>query len=56
MVLTHSDLNEMRIPVDSDSGEITGAIDWPDASILIRYDTAYDSGSPGMIGVRDFNT
>lgn len=113
-VLTHGDLNEMNILVDPYSGEITGIVDWSDASIqpfgftlyalenvlgsmgssgwrwfnnaddlrnsfwrafreqtgvsepqtrliklagmagvLIRYGTAYDSGFPGMIGVRD---
>jgi Ser/Thr protein kinase RdoA (MazF antagonist) len=34
MVLTHSDLNEMNILVNPDSGEITGVVDWPGASIL----------------------
>lgn len=34
LVLTHSDLNEMNILVDPDSGEITGVVDWPNASIL----------------------
>ncbi|KAI0430726.1 hypothetical protein F5Y09DRAFT_307095 [Xylaria sp. FL1042] len=34
VVLTHSDLNEMNILVDPDSGEITGIVDWPGASIL----------------------
>ncbi|KAK5651013.1 hypothetical protein OQA88_2100 [Cercophora sp. LCS_1] len=117
VVLTHSDLNEMNILVDPNSGKITGIVDWPGASIqpfgfalyalentlgsmtsdgwkwlgdaedlrdvfwrtfkletglsepqirliklaekagiLIRYGTAYDSGFPGMIGVRDPNT
>ncbi|KAF1976062.1 hypothetical protein BU23DRAFT_457171 [Bimuria novae-zelandiae CBS 107.79] len=116
LVLTHSDLNEMNILVDPDSGEITGVVDWTGASILpfgfalyalesvlgsmgssgwiwfdnvddlrdtfwkafreqtglsnpqtrliklagkagilVRYGTAYDSGLPGMIGVRDPN-
>lgn len=116
VALTHSDLNEMNILVDPGSGEITGVVDWPGASIqpfgfalyalenalgsmtsdgwkwfdnaddlrdtfwsafreqtglsepqtrliklagkagiLIRYGTAYDSGFPGMIGVRDPN-
>ena len=31
MVLTHSDLNEMNILVDP-SGNLSGVIDWPDAS------------------------
>ena len=34
VVLTHSDLNEMNILVDHDSGKITGVVDWPDTSIL----------------------
>ncbi len=34
MVLTHSDLNEMNILVNPDSGEITGVVDWTGASIL----------------------
>ncbi|KAK4194848.1 hypothetical protein QBC40DRAFT_343881 [Triangularia verruculosa] len=33
LVLTHSDLNEMNILVNPDTGEITGVIDWADASI-----------------------
>lgn len=32
-VLTHSDLSNMNILVDSDSGHLTGVIDWADASI-----------------------
>ncbi|KAF2122371.1 hypothetical protein BDV96DRAFT_594257 [Lophiotrema nucula] len=34
LVLTHGDLNEMNMLVNPSSGEITGIIDWPDASIL----------------------
>ncbi|KAF1950266.1 hypothetical protein CC80DRAFT_456045 [Byssothecium circinans] len=34
VVLTHGDFNEVNILVDPDSGEITGVVDWPDASIL----------------------
>ncbi|KAK4227128.1 hypothetical protein QBC38DRAFT_199497 [Podospora fimiseda] len=34
LILTHSDLNEMNILVNLDTGEITGVIDWADASIL----------------------
>lgn len=34
MVLTHSDLNEMNILVESSSGKITGVVDWSGASIL----------------------
>ncbi len=34
MVLTHSDLNEMNTLVDPSSGEITGVVDWPGATIL----------------------
>ncbi|KAI1454090.1 hypothetical protein F4805DRAFT_337351 [Annulohypoxylon moriforme] len=33
VVLTHSDLNEMNILVDPDSGKITGVVDWTGASI-----------------------
>ncbi|CAJ2508469.1 Uu.00g134950.m01.CDS01 [Anthostomella pinea] len=33
VVLTHSDLNEMNIMVDPCSGNITGVVDWPGASI-----------------------
>lgn len=34
LVLTHSDLNEMNILVDPNSGKITGIVDWPGTSIL----------------------
>ena len=34
VVLTHSDLNEMNILVNPESGEITGVVDWSDVSIL----------------------
>lgn len=34
IVLTHSDLNEIDILVNPDSGEITGVVDWPGASFL----------------------
>lgn len=33
LVPTHGDLNEMNILVNPDSGEITGVVDWSDASI-----------------------
>lgn len=33
VVLAHSDLNEMNILVDPNSGKITGVVDWPGASI-----------------------
>lgn len=33
VVLTHGDLNEMNILVDPGSGNITGVVDWPGASI-----------------------
>ncbi|KAK4168297.1 hypothetical protein QBC43DRAFT_228862 [Cladorrhinum sp. PSN259] len=33
LVLTHSDLNEMNILVNPHTGELTGVIDWADASI-----------------------
>ncbi|KAF2963271.1 hypothetical protein GQX73_g10289 [Xylaria multiplex] len=33
MALTHSDLNEMNILVDVRSGNITGVVDWTDASM-----------------------
>ena len=32
-VLTHSDLSNMNILVDPDSGHLTGIVDWADASI-----------------------
>lgn len=32
-VLTHSDLSNMNILVDPDSGHLTGVVDWADASI-----------------------
>lgn len=32
-VLTHSDLSNTNILVDSDSGHLTGVVDWADASI-----------------------
>jgi hypothetical protein len=32
-VLTHQDLSNMNILVDPDSGHITGAVDWADATI-----------------------
>ncbi|PHH49073.1 hypothetical protein CFIMG_007158RA [Ceratocystis fimbriata CBS 114723] len=34
LVLTHSDLNEMNILVEADSGVITAIVDWAGASIL----------------------
>ncbi|KID82012.1 Protein kinase-like domain protein [Metarhizium guizhouense ARSEF 977] len=34
LVLTHGDLNEMNILVDPGSGNITGIVDWAEASIL----------------------
>lgn len=34
LVLTHGDLNEMNILVDPTIGNITGVIDWAEASIL----------------------
>ncbi|KAG8161845.1 hypothetical protein KVR01_008832 [Diaporthe batatas] len=33
VVLTHADLNEMNILINSNTGEITGIIDWSSASI-----------------------
>ena len=33
MVLTHSDIDEMNVLVNPSSGEITGIVDWPRASI-----------------------
>ncbi len=32
-VLTHSDLSEMNILVDPDSGHLTGVVDWAEATI-----------------------
>ena len=32
-VLTHSDLSNMNLLVDPDSGHLTGVVDWADASI-----------------------
>jgi len=34
LVLTHSDLNEMNILVNTKTGHITGIVDWADATIL----------------------
>lgn len=52
--LTHSDLNKLNILVDSDSGIITGVVDWADAGIqpfgLILYALEGFVGSMGRDG------
>jgi hypothetical protein len=54
LVLTHSDLTELNILVDGDTGFITGVIDWVDAAIqpfgLTLYALDKFIGSMGLFG------
>lgn len=58
LVLTHSDLNEMNILVDRESGHITGVVDWADATTqpfgLTLYALDNALGSMGLRGWQYF--